>query len=470
MKIQKLAFLAAFLFTVAALLGGCAPKQQSTSSVPKVEKLFVPDPITVKNSGEERIIHIALRGEDKARERVLSEIADKYRADFPNTTFEFFSVENEEELKSLLHSGREIDLCELEGGEEYSLAREDVLANLTVYLSGWNESDTLTGSARSAIEAMGDYNTAYLIPNDYSHDLLFYRADWFGDYEETGIRVPRVWGGVNEEGEMAQATRRLAEHGSGLIFGGREKLLQIFNAEVWSSVVAGRMADSSAAYFSGRDPSKSIFTLDQAVNGVAEFLSVMQGVPEEALSWTEEEAVRAFEQGQAAMLLADQGYWARLQESMGDAVGVTNYPRGISGTALMTQTYRGWSVVLKEGMEDAVHFLLYLSNADNNTHYAKECGAFPIHQVATDMKPSLLEGEKSRSFQMLKISEQYQFAFAPRMYGAWEPFREQAYEKLCSSISGELSQEELLSWLDEYWNEAYEQEGQLWDFGAKDFE
>ena len=227
----------------------------------------------------------------------------------------------------------------------------------------------------------------------------------------------------------------------------------------------GRIADPAAAYFSAEKESKSIFSLEKTPNGVAQFRQVMSTAAlEDAWNWTEEEALAAFLDGRAGMLLADRTAMSVLRASMPEGSwAVLGYPRGIIGSAVFAEEFTGWGVSAStKEAEIAAHFLTYLSNADNNTHFAKMCGTLPIHLEAADMEESLLETDLAVELDMVKRGNWYQYASEPTMYEAYQGYREQANEKLRGFLQGEVSQDELLGFLDDYWNRAYEEEGNLW--------
>ena len=88
-------------------------------------------------------------------------------------------------------------------------------------------------------------------------------------------------------------------------------------------------------------------------------------VPEEALSWTEDQAVEAFVSGEAIALIAGQDRMEEIASALGEeALGVAGYPRGLSGIAITGLEYTGFGVAADSRQAgNAVHFLTYLSNS-----------------------------------------------------------------------------------------------------------
>ncbi|MCH5352679.1 MAG: extracellular solute-binding protein [Acutalibacter sp.] len=462
MKWKRIIALLLSALLCVSLLGACSQPEQETEEEPLA---------TLHNDGREVVLVLGVLQPDDRRTAVLTEIAEKYQADFPNTNIEIRAFSGESELENALKAG-EVDIGEINSGHQVALVQEGALADIYPYMTVWKESATLTQAARTAVGSMGLLHT-YLIPNDFVQELLYYRLDWFEEYNaDKEIRDYvncRTWneisGGVNAYGDpVTGAIDRLGDRGL-LAFAGRDRLGFYFDAIVWSSLNQSRLADPGAAYYSLAAEGKSIFSTEKASAGADQFLHVMTMALEGTTDWTTDQAIQAFQEGKAGLLLAPRAISETLRETMPEgswAMGA--FPRGLSGTASFSPEYFvGWGVSSKAKEEEiAVHFLTFLSNADNNTHYAKECGTLPIHLEASALEESLTEGNLATEIEMAGRGDWYRYAVPPAMYQAYEGFREQQEEKLRRFIAGELSKEDLLNWLDEYWNTAYEKEGKLW--------
>ena len=253
---------------------------------------------------------------------------------------------------------------------------------------------------------------------------------------------------------------------AGLVFGGREHLVDLFDSILWSAANLNRMADPAAGYFSAVEGSDTLFALEQASQALEQLSTLVEGaVPEEALSWTEDQAVEAFVSGEAIALIAGQDRMEEIASALGEeALGVAGYPRGLSGIAITGLEYTGFGVAADSRQAgNAVHFLTYLSNSDNNTHLAKVCGTVPIHTTAADLEPSLEEGNLAVNMEMVRRANWYYYAQEPQMYQAQEGWRDIASGALGEYLSGKLSQQELLEEFDSYWSKALEDEGALWE-------
>ena len=462
MKWKKITALLAAALLCVQLLGGCSQQPQEPE----------PEPLaTLHNDGREVTLVLGVLRPDEHRAEVLREIAEKYKADFPNTSIEIMPFSEEDALENAMRAGK-VDIGEITSDRLTGLAQEGVLADIYPYMTVWKESATLTQAARTAVGSMGLMHT-YLIPNDFVQEILYYRADWFDEYNEGKEIVDyvnlRTWneitGGVNAYGtEITGANARLGDRGL-LTFAGKDRLSFYFDAIVWSSLGQSRLADPGAGYYSAAAEGLSIFSTEKASAGADQFLHVMKTALEGSADWTTEQAVQAFQEGKAGLLLADRSVQKILRETMPEGTWATEaFPRGLNGTAGFSPDYFiGWGVSSQAKEEEiAVHFLTFLSNADNNTHYAKECGTLPIHLEAAALEESLTEGDLAVEIEMASRSDWYRYAVPPTMYQAYEGFRQQQEERLCQFLDGEISKDDLLSWLDEYWNTAYKQEGKLW--------
>lgn len=461
MKWEKV--LAVFLgLTVGAgALFGCASKEAALTSA-----LVMP-----KNDGAPVKLTIAgVRLEEKGIQAALEEIAEKYRADFPDTEIEITSLESPEEAEAVLKEGR-ADIVQVESENQLDWVKQSLLKDLyPEVLETWDERDTLTAAARQAVYSTGEERT-YVIPFDFQQNMLYFRSDWFDAYNrdrEEGLARCRSWdeiaGGTVAGQEVIGAVEKLGEKGR-LVLGGREQLSACFNAILWSSVASLRIAHPSAAYFSAVQGHPTIFSLDYAAQGAEQFSRVCKNaLLPECLDWTEDQAVEAFAQGKAAMLLADGSAEKTLRETMEPGTwDVTAFPRGLMGSALFEDRFTGWGISSKTAsFETACHFLLYLSNGDNNTHFAKVCGTLPIHLDALDMEESLLSGERAVEMDMIKRSDWYQYNTPPVLYQAYEGWREQEQDALLRFLNGELSSQALLKQFEEYWYKALSDEGSLW--------
>lgn len=461
MKIKKIASLLLSLTLCACVLLGCSNQDEPQAVEPTV---------TLENDGSVASLVMGTLDCGLKRSALLREIADKYQADFANTQIELRNFANNDELYAALQAG-EIDIAEVTSDSQPEYVRGGLLLDFYSYLPAWNEVSTLTQSAKFAMFSMGSEH-AYIFPNDLSQSVLYYRSDWFDEYNdgrESDIISFRTWdqiGGRTVDGNwVTGSAERLGENG-GLAIAGKDDLLDIFNAMIWSSTTLGRVKDAPVAYFSAVEGHKTVFTLDKTSEAVEQFQRVVENaVIPEALEWTSTEAVSAFCEGKASMLLADRTAYDEIKAALPeDSFTVEAFPRGLTGTAVFSpNSFSGWAVASAcTQSEIAVHFLSFLSNSDNNTYYSKQTGALPIHTESVTLEESLEETNLAAELAMANRPDWYRYGSAPSMYTSYENFKISADEQLRSFIAGKLSKADLLSSFDEYWSAALEDEGSLW--------
>lgn len=454
-RLKKAAALLLAALLTAGMLSACTSQEEVSSQVED------PNQLVLENDGSPTELVIAEIAYSQERTQGLTEIAEKYMADFPETEIRIVTVDSGEEAQALLEKGS-ADLVELSQDQLPESVEQGLLLDMTGYLALWEERSGLTAPAKQVLDAMGA-QWDYLMPATLNQDLVYYRSDWFDAYNEgleKGLVYCRIWE------DFPDAAEKLAEKGAaGLVFGGKERLVDLFDSMLWSAVVLGRISDPAAAYLSKVEDHATVFTLDQAKAAADQLQELMEGaVPRESLDWTEDRAVEAFIEGKAIALLAGQDRMGQIASAMDeDAWNVAAYPRGIAGQAVIGLEYTGFGVAASsENQGNAVHFLTYLSNRDNNTHLSAVCGTVPIHTVAAALEPALEASPLAVNLLMVRRADWYYYAQEPVMYQAMDGWRQRADEDLRAYLNGGLSQEQLLDGFAAYWSEALEQEGELW--------
>ena len=456
---KSAAALAGAALILAGSLAACAPQEEASSQTGETSSQ-----LALENDETATSLVVAELFVSQERTAALEEIAQKYMADFPQTQIEIATVNSGEEAQALLERG-EADLVEITQAEQPSCVEQGLLLDLTSYLDVWEETSSLTASAQQVVASMGR-ERAYLLPASVNQDLVYYRSDWFEEYNEgleEGMVYCRIWD------DFPDAQEKLADKGAaGLVFGGQEHLIDLFDSILWSSANLGRMKDPAASYFSAVEDHETLFTLDQTADAMEQFTTLIESVvPQEALTWTEDQAVEAFTSGKAIALLAGQDRMEEIAGAMEEGTwDVAAYPRGIAGVAIANLEFTGFGLSAScQNPGNAAHFLTYLSNEDNNTHLAKVSGTVPIHTTAADMEPSLEETGLAVNLLMVRRADWYYYAQEPVMYQAYEGWRDLANDTLREFLSGEKSQQELLEEFDSYWSQALEEEGELWAAG-----
>ena len=238
----------------AGTLTACSPEEAASSTLEEANQL------RLENDGEEASLVVAERFFSTERTAALEEIAEKYMADFPQTRIEIVTVESGEEAMGMLQSG-EADLVELSEQEQPAAVEQGLLTELSPYLDVWEERSTLTARGQTGRWPLWA-RTCYLLPATLNQDLVYYRSDWFEEFnqgKEEGLVYCRIWE------DFADAQQKLQDKGAaGLVFGGKDRLVDLFDSILWSAVSLGRMEDPAASYLSAVDENDTLFTLEQA--------------------------------------------------------------------------------------------------------------------------------------------------------------------------------------------------------------
>ena len=370
MKRKMLCALLAGLLLCGGLLGGCAGDTGEESSLPYVEEE------QAENDGSPAQLVLGTAEADADRAAVLEEIAEKYTADFPNTQVEVRSYGSEEALQAALASG-EADIGEMEEADVPQAVEEGLLLDLYDWVDTWEERYSLSQEAWQAIRTMGK-DHAYVIPYDFDQLVTYYRADWFEEYNATAESAitPREW--CRNWNQIARTVERLGEKGK-VAFGGKERLGQLFDAALWGDLSLGRLGAQGAAYFAAGDEHLTIFTWEMLPEAVENFKEHYQSYTlPQSLEWTEDQAVEAFLNGEAAILFAGSGVGEELAASLPEGSWGTIGPvQGATGASVISDQYVGWAVSAhSEEPEIAAHFSEY-----RKTHNE---GVFEQHPLRQD--------------------------------------------------------------------------------------
>lgn len=442
---RKMALLLPALL-LAGGISGCAEE----------EAVIYENPASAQNDGREAQLVIGSYDLDGAYQAALEEIILRYQADFPETTVRLKEYAGEAELAQAAANG-EADLLQVRDEDQAGYVRRGLLSDMMEYTGMWDYEGSLAESARRAMRSMGD-DYIYVVPADVEQDAFFYRSDWIEAYNETRRGTERAH--VETWRQLIDASAKLGDQGRLAVSADRTSAY--FDAVLWSDISQGGLADPAAGYFLRGAEVRTVFTSDKAPEAAELFAKVMETRVAEDM--TEEEAVEAFINGEAGMLLASASAGERLAKAMPDSAWkAAGIPQGAGEQAVFHNRWWGWSVsAASADREKAVHFLSYLTNSDNSTHLAQACGTLPLYKEALMMEPSLLEGSRAAEMRMLKDAAVYRYAYRPHMYQANEGFGPVLEESLKDYLDGSLTTQALLEQLDGYWSRAYGSEGMLW--------
>lgn len=438
------------------LLWGCAPQEEEPSEPSQAESL-----VPLENTGGKASLTLAYSDLGDSYVQVLEEVIAKYRADFPNTEIQLKPCDTPAQVQALLRDGG-ADLAQVADTDQAGYVGQGLLLDFAPYMKSWKGGDDLTNGARQALRSMGAGH-AYLLPADCSQEILYYRADWVETYNEPLHQDDKVY--LRNWNQLERTRDLLGDQGA-LAIGGKGKLSFYFDAMLWSRLGRGSMLDPAAAYFA-QEEGETLFTQEGAEEVAEQFKATFDNAALAGCAgWTEGQAVAAFKEGEAGVLLANSSYYGELLEALPPgALGTDGFVRDrFSGSAVTAFGFWGWGIsAYTQDPGTAVHFLTYLSAADNNTYLSKVTGALPIHSEALEMEPSLADGLRGPEIRMIQLSSERQYALRPTMYqqacGGFAPLYEEMLEGF---LDGEQDAASLLAGLDSFWQAVQEEEGYTW--------
>lgn len=427
-------------------LGGCG-----TEEPVEIEELVLP-----KNDGEPAKLTIAIEVKETEAlssksgtfSLVLEEIIAKYQADFPDTEIEITEDVRGETIAAGGEGAPDIEL--FTGYDMYSDDRypRDTgwLMDLSIYEDAWNEEGTVSNPASRIMRFMGG-EKIYAVPCTYDQIMLYYRWDWFHEYNLKYVNNDSKKASVNVWGQFLKVEDKLGDKGRLAI--SEDVKPYLFDAMLWSWVGHKNIADLSAGYY--LPDSSTIFSLEAAANAVKAYQEVLD------MDMGADDPIRAFIDGEAGMYLGTGMDMVELESAMSGTAGEDWYAVGLpSGNNGKVAPLLGWTAwgVNKDTPEPekAVHFLWYLTNADNNTHMymeLKDYGVKPIYREVEAYEPSLLEGGWYGEVELLNTPS-YRYASAPLMFGGQTGVRNQVFSTLLEGLErGDVTPEEMLEQLDE---------------------
>lgn len=421
---------------------------------------LVPGTASVAYAGEEDITITMVESLTSAeRTAIIREIADKYEAEHPNITIEIVSppLENADaKITQMLMNGSGCDIVEARDLTIQQYINNEWISPLDSYLDNWEEKDTLTDASNLAIHNAG--GAAYVIPYGFLWRGLYVRSDWF---EEAGLEIPSTWQGIYDAGVAIQNPD---ENKYGFAFRGATLGYMYADTVIWSYLGTDRLASTDAGYFLKDGDGATIFTLDETKEALEFYKSLFTDCsPSDSIAWGFAEMVQGFIGGTTAMLIQDPEVISSCEADMADEEwALVPFPTGPSGQAIFPNGYAGWSMTsFTEHPDEVADFILYLSNEENNTYFCRNYATIPIHSNAPEVDSYFKEGRFSIYMDMANDGETYRTCSAPMMYNAFAAYKSEVDTIYQQWLTDEITTEELMGWLDDYWTTAYADEGQL---------
>ena len=112
--------------------------------------------------------------------------------------------------------------------------------------------------------------------------------------------------------------------------------------------------------------------------------------------------------------------------------------------------------------EEAMEFIKYLSSAEVNTEFAKSYSTIPIHSTAADIDEYFKTGPFAVYMEMAEEPDKYVFAQSPNTYQAYSEWHNSVDQSIQKYLAGSITADDFLSYADEFWTKAYQDEGAKW--------
>ena len=448
------------------LVTGCGAASSSSDSgateSEAEETADVSDSSTGSSSdGEEVTIRMIESLTSPERTALLQSFADDFHELHPNITVELISppLENaDQKITQMMQASQPLDIVEVREQTIQQYINNGWIADMSDYLTNWDEWDTLTQATKDYIYRYDD--KAYFIPYGFYQRALFYRKDWL---ESTGLDVPTSWQEIHDTGvELAKT----GNNAYGWTFRGGSGGYFYLEMVLWSYVGYDNLADPyTGSYFLKDQDGKTIFTTDEAKEALEFYKSLYTDCsPTDSIQWGFSEMVQGFVGGTTGMIIQDPEVIATFSSDMDESEwGITTMPVGPTGQAIFPNSPAGWGLTsYSEHQEEAMEFIKYLSSAEVNTEFAKSYSTIPIHSTAADIDEYFKTGPFAVYMEMAEEPDKYVFAQSPNTYQAYSEWHNSVDQSIQKYLAGSITADDFLSYADEFWAKAYQDEGAKW--------
>ena len=391
------------------------------------------------------------------RTKLLRSMADKYEADHSDVKINIISPAQESadaKIAQMMQGGEKIDIIEIRDHTLRTYVTNNWLVNMQPYIDNWDEKDPLSGAAEAAMRICD--GLPYYMPFGFYERAVFIREDIF---KEAGLEYPTTWR------ELIDRAAQLTDPASskyGFSFRGVNGCYENANLMIYAAVGYDKLADDNAGYFID-DNGTTIFTLPETRQALLDFKELFQKAsPADSIAWGFSEQVQGFISGTAAILLQDSDAVPTMTSDLSDDQwDVIPLPTGDAGSVCLPNGYGGWGLTtLSEHPDQAADFLLFLSKEENNTVFAAQNGTLPVHTTAFESE--YFKGDEYQTYLTYAEDDNYHFVYPCMMYESYATYKSQVDEVFQKYLSDEVTVDDLLTWLDGFWTEAFKTEGKLW--------
>lgn len=379
------------------------------------------------------------------RTATIQSIIDDYATAHPGTSVSLISPPYEQadnKLTLMLTSKQDLDVIEVRDHTVKQFVNNDMLLDLSSYLSSWDEAGDLLPLAQSAANTVD--NTPYLIPQFFFVKALFVRTDVLKQYGYD--KMPAT---MDEMYEMASAITGKNANQFGFGFRGKGSAFKISDVMILSDV---DNIDSNNVYKT--TDGKYAFNNPAARQALANYVDLFKdAVPSDGINWGFNEQVNAFISGTTPFLIQDPDTVALVNEQLGEEnYTVIPLPVGKSGKSYLDYGFAGLSIPSYTKKADAAwDFISYMTGAEKNAEFCKAYGPLPIHGASYASDPYFSSGVYKAWETTMSDTDTYSFIKYPLdspKYPGWAQVQEQYMQSL---LLDEITVDEAIAKWAAYW-------------------
>jgi raffinose/stachyose/melibiose transport system substrate-binding protein len=375
---KSILFTLSLLVMVSMIMTACVVPAPAPTTAPEVAEEEAQPEVAEEEAAPAEAVTISwwhIQSDPGAHQTAWQEMADAYMADHPNVNVEITILENEafkSKLPTVMQSGDPPDLFQSWGGgtmNEY--AKAGLLKDITADVAGeWGDS---IGAG-----ALGVYSydgVQYGVPWDMGVVGWWYNKDLFA---QAGIEAPpATWS------EFLEAIQKLKDAGiTPIALGESEKWPGHFYWVYLAVRLGGKPAFDAAYSRSGSFADEPFVQAGEKLQELIALEPFQEGY--QGMGHNDQEALMG--NGEAAMQL--MGQWAPNSmkdnstsgEGLGDKLGFFPFPAVEGGAGGPADAMGGGNgiVVGKNAPPEAVDFLRYLTNLENQSKLAELGVAIPV--------------------------------------------------------------------------------------------
>jgi len=380
-----------------------------------------------------------------ARTNLLKEIISDFEEINPNIQINLISPpyeQAEHKATLMLNTNQPLDIVEVRDHSIKQYVNNGKLLNLDSYIETWEGSKTLLPIAWETAKTIN--NTAFILPQAFYVNALFYRTDILN---ELGIKqIPNT---VSELFHICREITDSTKNQYGFDFRGKFGNYNLANIFISSFV---EDIDIENMYL--KKDGNPYFNDLRAIEGLKLFIRLFKETsPKDAINWGFNEQIQAFVSGVTPFLIQQSDCIPLLDKMLGsEKYMVAPQPVGPSGKVYLRYGFAGLAIPsYSEHQEEAWEFIKYISSPEVNSYFCKSYGPIPIHSITYETDPHFTKEVYSAWRLMMEHPEKYIFARLPMDSPKWPGWPQIHDTNMQSLLLGKTTIEEVVDKWTEYW-------------------